>query len=73
MLIKTANKPNGKILVKGGKRQRTIDVDPARSFRENHTHAMIVLANAHGTDKTFPRTEVFNKDHGSAAFTLNAV
>jgi len=75
MRITTTYKTNatgaGQIVAKGGGKQRTAPYDHSRSVRQNHRHAMILLVNAHGSDKTFPRTEVVEVDNGRAVFEVS--
>lgn len=67
---KTNNNGTGQIVAKGGGKQRTLTYDHARSARENHRTAMILLVNATGSDKTFPRAETVELDNGRATFDL---
>ena len=67
---KTNGNGTGQIVAKGGGKQRTATYDHSRSTRENHRHAMILLVNAHGSDKTFPRVETVEEDNGRATFIV---
>lgn len=68
MRITTQVQPNGKILAKGGNRQKT--VEPTGSDeRENHRHAMHALAAAHRIE-TLPRTERVDVSIGRAVFVI---
>lgn len=70
MRITTTLTESGKVLAKGGGKQRTAPYDHNRSERDNYRHTMIRLANVHEVP-TFPRSETVEVDKGRATFVLS--
>lgn len=59
----------GRIVAKGGGKQRTIPYDHEKGTRDNHRAALDSLARSLGTG-TLPRVETIEQDNGRATFII---